>query len=56
MVVQIIRNVISQVGKNQFPNHAQIPDCENGLLVMINKKEAQCIVCKEIYNLEDISD
>jgi DNA topoisomerase-1 len=32
------------------------PKCENGLLVMINKKEAQCIVCKEIYSLEDNSD
>lgn len=29
------------------------PHCENGLLVMINKHEAQCIHCKTTYTVEE---
>lgn len=29
------------------------PDCRNGLLVMINKREAQCIECKTVYQVEE---
>ncbi len=32
------------------------PECKGGLLVMINKREAQCISCKTIYHIEELSE
>lgn len=32
------------------------PDCTGGLLVMINKREAQCITCNTTYAIEELSE
>ena len=32
------------------------PECKGGLLVMVNKREAQCISCKTIYHIDEISE
>lgn len=32
------------------------PECKDGLLVIINKQEAQCISCKTTYNLGDLAE